>query len=160
MALLTADEQTALRDLSVFRGGFDRAAVQSMGRPAPAVVSRLINKSLLREDHSGRLDLHRLIGQYAEEQLIVSGTADQAHARHAAWCVSLAEMAEPQLIGQTQADWLTRLAVEQGNFRAAITWALATEPMTTLALRLCAALWRFWWLHGHVSEGRYWLDRL
>jgi predicted ATPase/tetratricopeptide (TPR) repeat protein/transcriptional regulator with XRE-family HTH domain len=31
---------------------------------------------------------------------------------------------------------------------------------TVLGLRLGAALWRFWHMHGHAREGRDWLDRL
>jgi ATP/maltotriose-dependent transcriptional regulator MalT len=27
-----------------------------------------------------------------------------------------------------------------------------------LSLRLASALWRFWWLHGHLSEGMAWMD--
>jgi non-specific serine/threonine protein kinase len=36
-------------------------------------------------------------------------------------------------------------------------WALERGDTATL-LRLTAALWRFWLLHGHVTEGRGWLD--
>lgn len=31
-------------------------------------------------------------------------------------------------------------------------------PDVELAARLCSALWRFWMLRGHLSEGRMWID--
>jgi tetratricopeptide (TPR) repeat protein len=30
---------------------------------------------------------------------------------------------------------------------------------TPLVLRVSAAVWRFWWLCGHLTEGRYWLEQ-
>ena len=36
-------------------------------------------------------------------------------------------------------------------------WSLAHDP--AVALRLAAALWRFWYARGHIQEGRQWLDR-
>jgi non-specific serine/threonine protein kinase len=41
--------------------------------------------------------------------------------------------------------------------RAAITWAIANDPV--MALRMASALWLFWELRGHVSEGRSWFAR-
>ena len=50
-----------------------------------------------------------------------------------------------------------RLEREHDNMRAALTWALERKEVE-VALRLGGALWWFWWLRGHYSEGRRWLD--
>jgi hypothetical protein len=62
-------------------------------------------------------------------------------------------MAEPQLTGAHPQIWLGRLETEHNNLRAAIQWAIESRS-TELALRLGAALWRFWWKHGCLSEGQ------
>lgn len=57
----------------------------------------------------------------------------------------------------SQAAWLDRLDAERDNFRVALEWCReAAEP--ALALRLASALWEFWWVRGHLAEGRRWLD--
>jgi len=63
----------------------------------------------------------------------------------------LAKEAEPGLTGDDQGRWLETLASDQGNFRAALTWALAHDP--NLALSLAGALWRFWYRAGR-ADGR------
>jgi hypothetical protein len=51
-----------------------------------------------------------------------------------------------------QAPWLDRLALDQADLRAAVTWAIESGEVE-LALRLVAALWRFWQFDGHLAEG-------
>ena len=54
--------------------------------------------------------------------------------------------------------WLERLEREHDNLREALSWALERGE-AELALRLGAALWRFWHARGYLSEGVRWLDR-
>src|SRR5207253_2185630 len=49
------------------------------------------------------------------------------------------------------------LETEHDNLRAALRWAI-DAPDAPVALRLVAALWRFWHLHGHLAEGRRWAE--
>jgi non-specific serine/threonine protein kinase len=46
---------------------------------------------------------------------------------------------------------------ERDNFRVALAWALDMSE-ASLALRLAASLWEFWWVRGYLAEGRGWLD--
>jgi tetratricopeptide (TPR) repeat protein len=48
---------------------------------------------------------------------------------------------------------LDRLESEHDNLRAALDW-LHSQGDGDRALTLAAALWRFWWLRGHLAEGR------
>src|SRR5205085_4732532 len=51
-----------------------------------------------------------------------------------------------------------RLAAEQENLRAALAWTVGAGDDARL-LRLAGALWRFWFIRGHLTEGRTWLMR-
>ncbi|HET7092918.1 MAG TPA: tetratricopeptide repeat protein, partial [Thermomicrobiales bacterium] len=73
--------------------------------------------------------------------------------RHADWSIELAASAEPELSGAAQADWLDRLEREHDNLRAALV-NLSRLGRRPDRLRLAGSLWRFWWVRGHLREGR------
>jgi non-specific serine/threonine protein kinase len=97
------------------------------------------------------------VREYGLERLAASGDEAAIRDRHAAWCLALAEAAEPELLGPEQVGWLDRLEVEHPNLRAALVWMTVHDP--DLALRLSGALPQFWRIHGHLSEGRDALER-
>jgi ATP/maltotriose-dependent transcriptional regulator MalT len=102
------------------------------------------------------------IREFGLEQLAAAGEEAATRNAHAAWCLALAEEAEPALLGPEQGRWLDRLAAEHGNLRTALAWSIegagaAASPET--ALRLAGALWLFWHVRGHFQEGRTWLER-
>lgn len=68
--------------------------------------------------------------------------------------MAFAEEAELQLRGPNQAVWLKQLTAEHDNLRAALRWAENVETR----LRFAGALWRFWFMCGHFSEGRGYLE--
>jgi transcriptional regulator with XRE-family HTH domain len=67
------------------------------------------------------------------------------------------ERAEPELRGPNQVERLDSLEKENGNFRAAMGWALSAGEAET-AVRMGWALWLFWWLRGHQREGLRWME--
>ena len=97
--------------------------------------------------------------QYAAEQLAARGDAAAARRAHAAHYLALAEEAEPRLSGPEQGAWLARLEAEHDNLRAALAWMRDQGPAGD-GQRLATALWRFWHLRGHYSEGQRWLETL
>jgi predicted ATPase len=48
---------------------------------------------------------------------------------------------------------------EHDNLREALSWVLERGEDGT-GLRLGAALWRFWYTRGYLSEGIRWLERV
>jgi predicted ATPase/DNA-binding CsgD family transcriptional regulator len=98
--------------------------------------------------------------EYAEERLAAAGELDTAHRAHAAYFLSFAEQADPQLRGPAQRMWLLRLDREFDNLRTALRWLLDQEtPADRMAaLRLAGALGYFWQLRGYHVEGRRWLE--
>ena len=63
-----------------------------------------------------------------------------------------------ELEGPDQPRWLDRLDEEHDNIRAALSWLLQQADGAGMALRMCAALGEYWYLRGHIGEGRRWLE--
>jgi non-specific serine/threonine protein kinase len=166
--LLSDRGRRLLRWLSAFAGGATLAAVEVVCEPlgdgAVGVIEdirTLVDNSLLRleeqDDGEARYWMLQTIRDFALEQLEASPDAATARQRHAEHFVALAEEGERRLRTPDQRAWLTRLERDHDNFRAALTWTQTESGAPSLGLRLTGALSRFWWLHGHVTEGRIWL---
>ena len=161
--LLPADERALFRRLSIFAGGFALEAAQAVCGGAGDVLdplASLVNKSLVVAEAPirARYRLLEPIRQYALEKLEESGEDEALRHAHADYFLQLVERAEPGLTGAEQEDWLERLEADYDNVRAALGWYAGRGEPDAL-LRMAGALWRFWCLHGHYSEGRGWLER-
>ena len=66
--LMTEAERETFMKLSVFRGGFGRAAAQKVTGASLRALTGLVNKSLLSRSSDGRYTVAKLLRQYAEEQ--------------------------------------------------------------------------------------------
>jgi non-specific serine/threonine protein kinase len=123
-------------------------------------VEGLVQQSLLRVEPDAaadpRLGMLETIREYAQGQLSVSGEATLLRRRHALYFSTLAGRAAPYLFQAEQAHWLARLEADHDNLRGALQWAIEHDP--EVGLRLAGALWWFWWSHGHLGEGRRWLE--
>jgi predicted ATPase/DNA-binding SARP family transcriptional activator len=164
--LLAADERSVFRRLAVFSGGFTLAAaerVAGFGDIAPAQVldllTRLADKSLLRVDRE-RYHLLATIHEYAREQLISSGDADQARRAQLAYYTEFAEDAGPAVDQATAAELeagLDRIEAERSNLRSASDFARQSGDAVA-ALRIAGQLGRYAYLRGHYQEIRQWMD--
>jgi predicted ATPase/DNA-binding CsgD family transcriptional regulator len=165
--LLSSEERILLRRLSVFAGGFVLEAAEAVGTGEGIeeagvldLMGSLVDKSLvltMEQDEEARYRLLETVRQYASEKLEETGEADGVRRRHARYYLALAEEAERGSSGPDQARWLERLEAEHDNLRAALGWSLGGGG-AEVGLGLAAALWSFWYTHGHLSEGRRWLE--
>ena len=96
------------------------------------------------------------IREYALERLRADGEDDAAQRRLAEHLADVAERAYDELRGPEQALWLGALADDLANFEAALAWARDARA-SDLLLRIAGALWRFWFVRGHIREGRRWI---
>ncbi len=150
--LLGTEEKELFARLAVFGGGFTlESAVGVCDAPLDGVAT-LIDDSLLERDGE-RLRMLETIREYALEQLEADEDAEFVKRRHAEHFLKVAE-SEPD---SGQAAWLARMDAERDNFRGALAWALDMRE-ASLGLRLASSLWEFWWVRGHLAEGRGWLD--
>ena len=161
--LLTPGEQMFFRRLASFRGGWSLesadavTAAPDLGQDALDLTTSLLDKSLIRRhgDPTGepRYEMLEVIREYAHEQLRAAGEEAPTMERHATWFLELAEEAAPMLTGRERGKSLDRLGRELDNLRTALRWALEQQRIE-LGMRLAAALWRFWQIRAHMSEGR------
>ncbi len=165
--LLAEDEKRLFRQLSVFVGGCTLEAVEAVcgGEGDLEIdvlsgVESLLDKSMLRQkeqaDGEPRFTMLETIREYGLECLKEGGETETLR-RHAGFFLTLAEEAEPELTGSRQVELLGQLETEHDNLRAALQWMGASGEIE-LGLRLAGALWRFWDVHGYLSEGRKWLE--
>ena len=118
------------------------------------ILGCLVDASLVREedrDDRRRFSLLVTIREYSCERLRESGQWKQAHDRHAAHFLELAQSASTGLEGPAQVAWLDQLEAEHDNLSAAMSW-LQDEGQIAAAYNLGAATWRFWWFRGHAEE--------
>jgi predicted ATPase/transcriptional regulator with XRE-family HTH domain len=120
--------------------------------------SLVVRDQSVEADAEPRFHMLETIREFGLEKLAAEGEEADARRRHADWYLALVERADPELNGRDQPLWLTRLAAEHSNLRAALDWLLEQSDPTP-ALALAAGLWRYWWVRGHIAEGRDWLNR-
>nr|BFE66880.1 hypothetical protein GCM10020092_001810 [Actinoplanes digitatis] len=163
--LLPADEQRDLHRLATFRNrwSLDLAeAVIEDGRSKDAVhlLDRLLELGLLsaRGARALRFRLLDVVRDYALERAAAGGDLHAARRRHAEVMADLAQGTAPELNGARLAEAAARLDDVAGDLGAALTFAAQEQPHT--ALRIAAALPRWWRFRGRDVTGRQWLRRL
>ena len=168
--LLNEPEQKLFRRLSVFVGGCTLEGVESvcdtkrdLGFDVLDGMSSMVDKNLIRQneqaDGEPRFVMLETIREYALEKMAACAEKPQTKRAHAAYCLVLAEEAASENTDTDHGRWLDRFDIEHDNFRAALDW-LAENDQAEWGLRLGVALFRFWDMREHLTEGRERLGRL
>jgi predicted ATPase/DNA-binding CsgD family transcriptional regulator len=165
--LLTEAEQTLLRRLSVFRGGFTREAaakvctdVATPPIPIDDLLDRLVGQSLLvsvnQHEHT-RFQLLEIVRQYSWNRLEDAAEAKLIQERHRDWCIGLVESAasESRLGLALDAEQAKRLDPELDNVRSALSWTIR-RGQADAAARLVVGITSACFYHGNFSECRSW----
>ncbi|MEK9524729.1 AfsR/SARP family transcriptional regulator, partial [Streptomyces venezuelae] len=175
--LLDPTERTLLRQVSVFAGGWDLAAAESLSPRAADPLGALVDKSLVVatpvEGGEMRYRLLETIHEYATERAAETPELlAAAEAAHTAHFTALAEAAEPKLRSAEQLPWIERIERDLDNIRAALHRTVGTAPQPpapaarggtppdeAAAQRLVFAMGWFWWLRNYRPEGLTWVAR-
>lgn len=166
--LLEDQDKRLFRRLSVFAGDFSFEAVgeictvpNEFAGDTLEELSRLVERSLIRREDVGgemRFEMLDTIREFASESLVQSGESKRILKHFVDFFLYVAEEAESKLKGREQLRWLVRLEREHDNLREALRWSIENNE-TERSLRLGSALWRFWHIRGHLTEGRLWLTK-
>jgi predicted ATPase/DNA-binding CsgD family transcriptional regulator len=136
--LLDPDEQRAVRQLSVFVGGFSADAASAVAGLSSDLIARLVDKSLVNAIQTlrgrTRYRLLETVREYARERLLEAGelrAACDAHLGH------FARACSARLDGWPSASagaMIAELGDDYDNVRVALEWAAQHEPCAGLAL--------------------------
>ncbi len=129
--LLDDAEKTLLKRCSVFAGGFDLASACAVGGSGDDfatldLLDALVRKSLLVADRSSgrtRFSMLETIRQFAEEQLVASGEADEVRTAHARYFAGREADILALWDSPRQREAYTWFTVELANLRTAFRWA-------------------------------------
>lgn len=163
--LLTADEQTLLRRLSMFVGGFSLSAVRSVAGELADLLDSLCDKSLVQRqatphDHHRhrdssvgvRYNILETIRQYAHDQLTRHDEVTEAESTHTRYFVQFAEHTD-RLARDHDADlcW-SQLEADLGNLRFALERSASDPHYAPDEYLLIGALGEFWYRNSYHRE--------
>jgi non-specific serine/threonine protein kinase len=175
--LLTPSQQVVFRRLGVFVGGCELGVAESVlsmsdedtapnhaGTDILHILIALVEQGLVQAseqaDGETRFTMLETIREYALERLRATGDEATMRRLHRDWCLGLAERAEPELWGPHHLTWADRLDNELDNIWAALEWSKQEPGEAETGLRLASALWRFWDVRGHLTDGRAQIEAL
>ncbi len=166
--LLEPDEQHLYRKLGVFVAPFTLQAAETIADATLEEIAALIDVSLIgryravgekEQSNDTRFAMLATLREFAVEEMAANGEIEAMQRRHALYFMEMAEASLPHVQGSQERElWLARLAEARDDLRAAQSWALERGEWE-MAVRMAAALWRFWYYQGSLSEGRRWLAR-
>jgi predicted ATPase/DNA-binding winged helix-turn-helix (wHTH) protein len=168
--LLNEEEQKLFRRLSVFVGGCTLEAAEAVCNTRRDLsidlfdgLTSLVDKNLVqrmdRAQAEARFTMLETIREYASECLVASDEQSATRRAQAAYCLVLAEEGNPELSPADRVAWLAGCDVEVANFRSALDWLFESQDLDW-GLRLCVALFRFWDMREHLTEGRARLETI
>nr|MBA3275137.1 hypothetical protein [Chloroflexia bacterium] len=167
--LLSEAEKQLFRRLSVFVGGFTLDAAGFVAAwPEPPMadesvidaIGGLVDQSLVQvmtEGPESRFRMLETIREYGVRQVEDIDHDEVARLAHAEYCRTLAERAEPALMGPDQGAWMDALDSELPNIRAAMAW-LEAQARLDDAISVQTQIQFFLNIRGHAVEGVRRLD--
>lgn len=155
--LLTTEEQRALRQMSIFQGGFDLTAAQAVIDATQPLLSRLCRKSLLQWQETasgeGRYMLHELVRQFAAEELHAAGEGDVVAAKHGRYYLAYLAARGFRLGRGEPKEASAEIQAELDNIRLAWQWAATTGRIEELE-EATYSWWQFCTFQGLETEAR------
>ncbi len=155
--LLAPEEAGLFRGLAVFAGGWTPEAASAVCGAGLDELAALLDKSLVRRGDEGRFRMLETVRAYSDELLRDSPERSEVRQAHADFFLAYAERHAPALRGAGTEGSIAALERDHDNIRSALAF-LAEVDATDARFRLCKAVGRFWYIRGHLAEGRTWVE--
>ena len=160
--LLSAQEATIFRLLSVFTSSFEWTDVTSMARlvhfdpyQTTMALGALVSKSLLSAEIDGEQLRYRLLEStrgYASEKLSQEPIAQEAYGRHAEVMLSIFTKAEAEFASVDNRVWRARYEARSGDLRKALDWCFDDGGDVSLGVDLTVSAIRLWNEQSSIFE--------
>ena len=167
--MLSDDEATLFRLLSVFAGNFDWDDVAYMAtlrrfnaHTAAIVLGSLVSKSLISAEVYGEKIVYRLSDtarNYAVHVLSGDAWAREAHFHHASLVLKALEQSSLEWSHIEESVWRSRYESRLGDLRKALNWCFGASGDTELGVQLAVAGIRLWNEHSSIFEQLFEVDR-
>ncbi len=150
---LHSEVQIVFARLALFQGGFSREAAEQVAGATLPLLALLIDKSLVQRDTDGRYQIHALLRQFAEQQIMtLTDEANQVRQAYAQYYVRFLQIREAAILSASQRDVLEAIAVEISNIRVAWQWIVTQADIDAIA-QAEHTLAKYYQFHGFYQEG-------
>jgi len=151
---LSDEEQRIFLGLTTFRGGFDRAAAESVTNSNISTTLALIDKSFVKPTAEGRYFVHELMRQMGAEKLAEDAALEaQLRAKHGEYFAQFLGNLEGSLNSSDQLESYKAIGLDINNLRAAWNWALEVGSFDTFA-QYIICIFEYYDMQGWLHEGR------
>jgi predicted ATPase/DNA-binding winged helix-turn-helix (wHTH) protein len=167
--LLSTEEATIFRLLSVFTGSFEWKDVTGMARlvqydpyQTTVALGGLVAKSLLTAEIDGEQIRYRLLETvrcYAAERLLQDRLVQEAQHHHAQLVLSVFEKSEAEWAWIDTRVWRARYDARTGDLRKALDWCFEDGGDASLGVDLAIAAMRFWNEQSSIFEQLFQVER-
>jgi predicted ATPase/DNA-binding winged helix-turn-helix (wHTH) protein len=167
--LLSTQESTIFRLLSVFAGSFEWSDVTGMARlvqydpyQITVALGGLVSKSLLSVEIDGEQLRYRLLESarsYAAERLLHDSLARDAQHRHAQIVLSIFEKSETEWAWVDIRVWRARYEARIGDLRKTLDWCFGGAGDAPLGVDLAASAVRVWNEQSSIFEQLFQVER-
>ncbi|MBV8204939.1 MAG: adenylate/guanylate cyclase domain-containing protein [Candidatus Eremiobacteraeota bacterium] len=165
--LLSEDERTVFRRLSLFQGGWTLEAASALCTDASLdefaildILTSLVNKSLVSVEFLADTQRYKLLEslrQYGLDLLRSGGEFDALARRHADFYAAHSRQVAKTWQTIPEVAWTALVERELDNVRAALQWCLDQGNDRELGAEIAEGLWAYGFAHRRL-EGLHWLD--
>lgn len=150
---LSRPEQLAMQRLSVFHGGFERAAAEAIAEVTIFTLMALTSKSWLQRGDNNRFQIHELLRQYCSERLAQEQAMEiQVRDRHSEYYCKWLSQQEATFNGAGQRAAIDAVTVELANCLDGCQWVAHHNHWEWLVLGI-NSLGQFFTLTGDMQNG-------